>query len=329
MKAVVFREFGSSDVLRLEELDDPRPGPGEVAAGRRGLRPQPPRRRRARGRLALPDRAAARPRRRGGRTDRRGRRGRRGLGGRRPGDAVPDGHVRLVPLLHDGPRVPVPVDPASSASSTPAATPSGSCCSASQLIRVPDEIGDAEAAALQIAFATAWHMLFTRGNLRLGRDGARQLGRERHRLGRGAARAHGGRVRDRELVAGRQARPRLGARDGRRHQLHGAGHRRGGHASHGRPRRRPRLRARRRRALPGGSRLALEGRAAGHLRRPLGARSSPSTSSPSSARRSPSSARSSTRGPRSRPASSSPAAAGSSRSSTRPCRSSRRRTRWI
>ena len=30
MKAVRFHEFGGSDVLRLEEIDDPLPGPGEV-----------------------------------------------------------------------------------------------------------------------------------------------------------------------------------------------------------------------------------------------------------------------------------------------------------
>ena len=30
MKAVVFHEFGNSDVLRLEELPDPIAGPGEV-----------------------------------------------------------------------------------------------------------------------------------------------------------------------------------------------------------------------------------------------------------------------------------------------------------
>jgi NADPH:quinone reductase-like Zn-dependent oxidoreductase len=41
-------------------------------------------------------------------------------------------------------------------------------CKASQLIRVPDELTDDEAAALQIAFATAWHMLFTRGGLQAG-----------------------------------------------------------------------------------------------------------------------------------------------------------------
>ena len=31
MKAVVFEEFGGSDVLQLRDLPDPEPGPGEVA----------------------------------------------------------------------------------------------------------------------------------------------------------------------------------------------------------------------------------------------------------------------------------------------------------
>jgi NADPH:quinone reductase-like Zn-dependent oxidoreductase len=41
-------------------------------------------------------------------------------------------------------------------------------CDARQLVRVPDAIPDEAAAATQIAFATAWHMLFTRGDLRMG-----------------------------------------------------------------------------------------------------------------------------------------------------------------
>src|ERR671930_1226197 len=41
-------------------------------------------------------------------------------------------------------------------------------CSARHLIRVPDELTDEAAAALQIAFGTAWHMLFTRGQLQIG-----------------------------------------------------------------------------------------------------------------------------------------------------------------
>src|SRR5204863_6092020 len=41
-------------------------------------------------------------------------------------------------------------------------------CSTRHLMRVPDELTDEGAAALQIAFGTAWHMLFTRGRLQLG-----------------------------------------------------------------------------------------------------------------------------------------------------------------
>jgi NADPH:quinone reductase-like Zn-dependent oxidoreductase len=41
-------------------------------------------------------------------------------------------------------------------------------CSASHLIPVPRELSDVEAAALQIAFATSWHMLFTRAVLQAG-----------------------------------------------------------------------------------------------------------------------------------------------------------------
>jgi NADPH:quinone reductase-like Zn-dependent oxidoreductase len=41
-------------------------------------------------------------------------------------------------------------------------------CTAKQLLRVPDELSDEAAAALQIAFGTAWHMLFDRGRLKPG-----------------------------------------------------------------------------------------------------------------------------------------------------------------
>jgi NADPH:quinone reductase-like Zn-dependent oxidoreductase len=37
-----------------------------------------------------------------------------------------------------------------------------------QLVRAPDELSDHEAAALQVAFGTAWHMLYGRGELRVG-----------------------------------------------------------------------------------------------------------------------------------------------------------------
>jgi NADPH:quinone reductase-like Zn-dependent oxidoreductase len=41
-------------------------------------------------------------------------------------------------------------------------------CDESHLIPVPEALGDIQAAALQMAFATAWHMLFTQGDLRAG-----------------------------------------------------------------------------------------------------------------------------------------------------------------
>ncbi|MEA2324370.1 MAG: hypothetical protein QOD81_4220 [Solirubrobacteraceae bacterium] len=41
-------------------------------------------------------------------------------------------------------------------------------CPESHLLPVPDALGDVEAAAVQMAFATAWHMLFTQGDLRCG-----------------------------------------------------------------------------------------------------------------------------------------------------------------
>src|ERR671930_650910 len=41
-------------------------------------------------------------------------------------------------------------------------------CSARHLMRVPADLTDAWAAALQVAFGTAWHMLFTRGKLQPG-----------------------------------------------------------------------------------------------------------------------------------------------------------------
>jgi NADPH:quinone reductase-like Zn-dependent oxidoreductase len=41
-------------------------------------------------------------------------------------------------------------------------------CSARHLVRIPDGLADEQAAATQVAFATSWHMLFTRGRLQPG-----------------------------------------------------------------------------------------------------------------------------------------------------------------
>ena len=72
-------------------------------------------------------------------------------------------------------------------------------CKASQLIRIPDRVTDVEAAASNIAFGTAWHMLVTRAEAAPGRDGARQLRRQRDRVRRRPGREARGRVRDRHL----------------------------------------------------------------------------------------------------------------------------------
>lgn len=41
-------------------------------------------------------------------------------------------------------------------------------CSTGHLVRIPDGLSDEKAAATQVAFATSWHMLFTRGRLQPG-----------------------------------------------------------------------------------------------------------------------------------------------------------------
>ena len=88
MKAVVFHEFGGLDVLQLEELPDPKPGPGEVVVDitrgalnhldvdvREGVSRFPVEPPFVLGVEVVGRIAGA-------------RRGRRGLGGRRPRDAV-------------------------------------------------------------------------------------------------------------------------------------------------------------------------------------------------------------------------------------------------
>ena len=101
MKAVVFHEFGGSEVLQLEELDDPTPGRGEVAIDiaacalnhldvdvREGISRFPVEPPHVLGLEVVGPIAEL-------------RRGRRGVAGRRPRHAVPDGHLRPLPFLHD------------------------------------------------------------------------------------------------------------------------------------------------------------------------------------------------------------------------------------
>lgn len=167
MKAVVFHEFGGSDVLRLEEVPDPRPGPGEVTIDidacalnhldvdvREGVSRfpvQPP--------FILGLEVV-------GRISQVGE----GVEGWKVGD-------RAMPYLmatcgdcrfcRTG-RESLCLSPGFISFSTSGGYAEKLACKASQLIRVPEELSDAQAAALQIAFATAWHMLFTRGKLQAG-----------------------------------------------------------------------------------------------------------------------------------------------------------------
>jgi NADPH:quinone reductase-like Zn-dependent oxidoreductase len=167
LKAVVFREFGSSDVLRLEELEDPRPGPGQVSLDvtacalnhldvdvREGVSRFPIEPPHVLGLEVV------------GRIEEVGE----GVDGWQVGD-------RVMPYLMDTchscrfcatGRESLCLDAGFISFVSSGGYAEKLVCSASQLIRVPDELGDAEAAAVQIAFATAWHMLLTRGSLRPG-----------------------------------------------------------------------------------------------------------------------------------------------------------------
>ena len=108
MKAVLFHEFGGLDVLQVEEVDDPQPGAGEVLIDitasalnhldvdvREGVSRfdvEPP--------FILGVEVVGRIAAIGDGVD--------GLEDRRPRDAVPDGHLRRMPLLPHRPRVALP-----------------------------------------------------------------------------------------------------------------------------------------------------------------------------------------------------------------------------
>jgi NADPH:quinone reductase-like Zn-dependent oxidoreductase len=167
VKAVVFHEFGGSDVLQVEDIEDPAPGPGEVTLDvaacalnhldvdvREGISRFP---------IELPHVLGLE------------------VVGRivELGEGVEDWDEgdRVMPYLMDPcgqcrfcttGRQSLCLTPGFISFSHSGGYAERLVCSASQLIRVPDELGDMEAAAVQIAFATAWHMLFTRGNLRAG-----------------------------------------------------------------------------------------------------------------------------------------------------------------
>lgn len=167
MKAVVFDDFGSSDVLRVEELADPKPGAGEVTLDvlacalnhldvdvREGVSRFPIDPPHVLGLEVV------------GRIAEVGE----GVEGWQVGD-------RVLPYLIDtcglcrfcvtGREALCP-DGGFISFVSSGGFAEKLVCSASQLLPVPEGLGDPEAAALQIAFGTAWHMLFTRAQLQPG-----------------------------------------------------------------------------------------------------------------------------------------------------------------
>jgi NADPH:quinone reductase-like Zn-dependent oxidoreductase len=167
MKAVVFHEFGGLDVLKLEEVPDLQPGPGEVALDilacalnhldvdiREGISRFPVEPPFILG-VEVVGRISA-------------------LGEGVTGWAVGD---RVIPYLMDTcgdciycktGRQSLCLAPGFISFSTSGGYAEALVCSTGHLVRVPDSLSDEAAAATQIAFATAWHMLFTRGRLRAG-----------------------------------------------------------------------------------------------------------------------------------------------------------------
>jgi NADPH:quinone reductase-like Zn-dependent oxidoreductase len=152
MKAVRIHEFGGPEVLRYEDVEDPRPGDGQVRLKvaacalhhvdvdiREGVSRFPidfP---------LIPGLEIV------GTVDQ--------MGSNTDG-AVKEGD-RVMPYLLGGEVFLGVAGPGGYAEYV--------TCPASQLVRIPDEVDDwVQAASLQVAFGTSWHMLFTRGGLRIG-----------------------------------------------------------------------------------------------------------------------------------------------------------------
>jgi len=167
VKAIVFHEFGGLDVLRLEDMVDPQPGPREVVIDiaatalnhldvdvREGVSRFP---------VELPFVPGIEVI---GRIAEVGE----GVEGWQEGD-------RVMPFLMNTcgecrfcrtGRESLCLTPGFVSFSTSGGYAERLACPAGQLMRVPDELTDEAAAALQIAFGTAWHMLFARGRLQVG-----------------------------------------------------------------------------------------------------------------------------------------------------------------
>jgi NADPH:quinone reductase-like Zn-dependent oxidoreductase len=167
VKAVRFHEFGGVDVLRVEDIDDPSPGRGEVlvrirAAGlnhldvdiRDGVSRFP---------VQLPHTLGIEV---AGDIEELGE----DVEGWQVGDRVNPyimatcGECRYCATGRQN----LCLTPGFISFATGGGYAERVVVKARDLIRVPDEVSYEEAAALQVAFATSWHMLFTRGNLRAG-----------------------------------------------------------------------------------------------------------------------------------------------------------------
>ena len=168
MKAVVFHEFGASDVLRLEDLPDPTPGPGEVVVDvtasalnhldvdvREGTSRFP---------IAFPHTLGVEP---VGRVAALGE----GVDGWSVGDRVA---VYLIATCGTCIYCRTSRESLCTAPDWFISMGTGGgyaeqvTCKATQLIPIPEGVTDVEAAASNIAFGTAWHMLITRAKLRAG-----------------------------------------------------------------------------------------------------------------------------------------------------------------
>lgn len=168
MKAVVFHEFGHSDVLQVEEVPDPEPGPGQVLVDvtatalnhldvdvREGTSRFP---------IECPHVPGIEP---VGRIAALGA----GVEGWQVGDRVA---VYLIATCGTCRYCVTGRESLCTAPDwfvgmgSPGAYAERVICRASQLVRIPDGVSDVEAAATNIAFATAWHMLVTRARVQPG-----------------------------------------------------------------------------------------------------------------------------------------------------------------
>lgn len=167
MRAVRFHEFGHADVLRVEEIDDPAPGPGEVTVRIRAAALNhldvDVREGSSRFPIGLPHTLGIEL---AGEIEQVGA----GVEGWAPGDRVnpyimaPCGRCRYCRTGRES----LCLAPGFISFSTGGAYAERVAVCERQLVRVPDAISFEDAAALQVAFATSWHMLFTRGRLQTG-----------------------------------------------------------------------------------------------------------------------------------------------------------------